>query len=103
MSTGENAMIFVEAMLLFSRPDQLVSKITTEEYDSKVGDCSVNCELWKRLVFAGSGKKPGNDQTIIAGLAMTAVSPSDFHGLCSSIHLMTFTKTIELDIQAYIL
>ena len=74
MSTGENAMIFVEAMLLFSRPDQLVSKILTEEYDSKVGDCSVDCELWKRLVFAGSGKKPGNDQTIIAGLAMTAAS-----------------------------
>ena len=32
-----------------------------------------------------------------------SVSPSDFHGLCSSIHLVTFTKTIELDIQAYIL
>jgi hypothetical protein len=64
----------VIVILLFSRLEQLVTKIPMQEFDSKVGDCSVNCELWKRLVFAGSGKKPGNDETIIAGLAMTAAS-----------------------------
>jgi hypothetical protein len=48
---------------------------------------------------AGSGKKPGNDQTIIAGLAMTAASvPRTFMDF-AILFTVTFIKTIELVIQ----
>jgi hypothetical protein len=97
-------MILVIVILLFSRLEQLVTKIPMQEFDSKVGDCSRQLRIMEEVGVCREREEARERRDHHSGLGNDgSVSPSDFHGLCSSIHYVTFIKTIKLDIQSSIL